>query len=558
VNPDAGAGVYEINGSRGIKAIHKTAVIGTSSFKKKAFYVEGNPYQMGYLTGLMAESDVSNMCVDFNRDVVFEFIGLGIQDESLKQILGKIVEDISAITILVTGMPADMPYEYTEEINGLYDGCVRANKDTKVTRTALWVLNVGIDSLLSFVYSGKLPDAIPFKENIEKYVKPENFRIPIMCNAYTITGTKVTNSGTFFGRDFMFPTAGVFQYTACYMIRKPSSGIPTVNVCAPGMIGSIAGLSIKGVGVGIDMSPSGNCNPNRPGFNSLLLNRHAIQYGDTCKNAADVIVNAQRGVSWNYVLADGTTDRSCIVEAGCSTANLDFLSYVPQDIKSAGVLPDEVFIANNLSAEVRNGTMIRWNDYKYNDKYLDFNKHLMPYMKEYAKKLVPLALLLQDYKYNYNPDDFLEIGYLNKTRKDTNCPLSYYFAPQRENRSDLLLVTNHYIIPEMRLCAMNEWTQFMSSGNIQDIQWRYDELNKRLINALDNGPVSYETAKRIANFLAPDGDFPDYYNPEGKPMNQVHVHGSISLMDLKNKTIDTIYGYFSDQWVKIRLNNYFK
>ena len=559
VSPSPGTGVFEINNKRGLTAVHKTAVIGQTADKKKAYYIEGTPYEQGYLMGLMSEPEVSSMCVDFNRDVVFEFVSAEITDPVLKNTLAGIIKEISMLTVLSTGMPLDIPFEYKEEIDGLYDGCKRVNPGTKVTKKDLWLLNVGIDALLSVLYSGKLPSELPKFLDYQKYMKPENFRIPLFCNGWTVKGDKVEGSGSYFGRDFMFPTANVFQKVACHVIRKPENGgLPTVSVAAPGMLGSVAGLNTKSVGIGIDMSPSGNCNPTRPGFNSLLLNRHAITYGNTCENAVKVIEDAQRGVSWDYVVADPA--KSCIVEAGMKTDNLDFLSYVQKDIKEAGFIPSQQFIDQNLSAPVRKGMMVRWNDYLYPQKYLDLNKPLMDFMKEYKKRLVPLALILDKYNYVYDPADFSLKGFLNKTRLESNCPMSYYFAPQKEDRDDFLVASNHYVIPEMRLCAMNEWTQFIASGNIQDIQWRYDELNFELLTALESAPVTKAKLKEILLFCSPydPGKFKDYYNHKGLPKEEVYVNGSISLMDLKGNVMDTLYGYFSDEWVTIHLNEYFR
>jgi hypothetical protein len=120
----------------------------------------------------------------------------------------------------------------------------------------------------------------------------------------------------------------------------------------------------------------------------------------------------------------------------------------------------------------------------------------------------------------------------------------------------MMLVTNHQVIPEMRLCAMNDWIATIAAGNLNDLQWRYDELNNQLLAALDKGYMTYQEAKAAIDFLAPDRQYPDYYNKDGKPLNQVQIHGSVSLMDLKAKTIETRYGYYSDEWVKITLIKY--
>jgi hypothetical protein len=43
--------------------------------------------------------------------------------------------------------------------------------------------------------------------------------------------------------------------------------------------------------------------------------------------AANVIQDAKRGVSWNYVLSDGANDVACTVEAGAFNGHIDCLSY---------------------------------------------------------------------------------------------------------------------------------------------------------------------------------------------------------------------------------------
>jgi len=90
------------------------------------------------------------------------------------------------------------------------------------------------------------------------------------------------------------------------------------------------------------------------------------------------------------------------------------------------------------------------------------------------------------------------------------------------------------------------------------IQWRYDELNNRCLKAIDQKPVTYDKAKKLINFLAPDGDFPAYYagSPKSTDGKRTRIEGSISLLDLKKCTMDSYYGYYGDEWVKLTLLNY--
>jgi hypothetical protein len=110
---------------------------------------------------------------------------------------------------------------------------------------------------------------------------------------------------------------------------------------------------------------------------------------------------------------------------------------------------------------------------------------------------------------------------------------------------------------------MSSVCNFVAQWNLDDFQWRYDELHHQLSTALSQNLskygqsfITYEEAKQIIDFLAPYNQYPDYYNKDRKPMNQVSVHGSVSLLDLKKKTIESHYGYFSDPWLKISLENY--
>lgn len=529
----------------GIRATHATAVIGTTGKKKKIFYIEGDPHTMGYLQGKLAEPDIERMCTDFNDNIVFDFINLQIHDPALRELLGEILEDI--IFWISKSMYQDIPSHYVEELEGILDGCKEVHKETNVDRESLWVLNVGIDAILSYVYTG----LFPHKKLFPIEIKPEHLRVPIMCNGFSATGvdSRIQSRFHYLGRDFMFPNAGVFQDTATMIIRNPDDGIPTVSVAAPGMIGAIAGLSLNKIGVGVDMSPASNCSTHRPGLNSLLLTRQSIQYGKNCNEAVDVIVNSQRGVSWDYILADGNSDKACVLEAGMSVDTLNVLSYTDQWVIDALKEIDPQFedMLNHPSATLRKGCMIRWNTFTYPIIYQQFNKTLI----EAYKKLNP------DYSYTYDAEDFSMLGFINKKWTDKNCPGPFYFAPQRENLPEMVLVTNHYVNPEMRFCAMNLWTTIIASENLNDIQWRYDELNSQLLTVLGKGYMTCEEARAAIDFLAPYRKFPDYYNAGKKPLNQLEIHGSVSLMDLKAKIIESHYGYFADEWIKITLDNYF-
>jgi hypothetical protein len=115
----------------------------------------------------------------------------------------------------------------------------------------------------------------------------------------------------------------------------------------------------------------------------------------------------------------------------------------------------------------------------------------------------------------------------------------------------------------MRLTAMYPWTAMMFKSHVDDSQWRYDELNRLL---LDNIPIDdWAKARRAIDFLAPTGVYPgdtypnkDYYakSPRSKDGKEIQITGSTSVLDLKQKIMYSHYGYFVDNWVQITLDNY--
>lgn len=524
----------------GIMAESNTATNYDTGNKKKVYYLEGTNYVMGYLFGLLSEKEISSMAIDFADKIVFEFIGTDIFDriKILRELLISIVYEIAK------GMYPDLPKAIREEIQGICDGCKKSNPDTKVDIKRLVALNMGVDILCALVYTGY------YLLTRNYSLKPSDFKIPIMCNAFSIFGNPA-GGGHYFCRDFMFPTADIFQNVATIVIYNPDTTgnekvFPFVSVTAPGLVGSISAMNINGVGIGVDMSPAVNCNPKRIGTNSLLLARMCAQFGVNADEAVDIVKETLRGVSWNYIISDGANDKACILEAGASNSKLDFNKILPKYLKN--LIPESIFLDSSRSAEPINGMMVRWSNYKYPVDYLNYNYTLWEfYNKKHTleKKLYSNA--------------FSDNGFINRHHTENNCPSTFYFAPQRENNDNLVITTNHYVIPEMRIFAMHPWTASVVGNKINDIQWRYDKLNNLILASLeDRGYIDYNSAKKIIDFLAPYGNHPDYYskNPKSRDGREIRIEGCTCIFDLKNKIVECHFGYYSDEWIKITLPNY--
>lgn len=537
---------------RGMLAEHRTARNTRTNAPKRAYYVEGSGYQMGYLLGLLAEKDVRRMTVDYVNNVIPAFISpelSGLRRQLAFQILLYIVK--VWCQGVYAAYPTDIPEPLKQEMLGLVAGCKAADPSTSVTYENLLTLNVGVDSLVAAIYTGlglheriepildklggkfaflsRFKWLIPVAKALLPTLKPEFFRVPLACNAFAAFGNATRDRKCYFGRDFQFPAAGVFQDTACLVVYNPSynladgrPAVPIVSQTAPGFAGSVTAMNRAGVGIGVDMLPSANCNPLRPGLNSLLMVRHAAGSGHDADAAVEAIVQAQRGASWIYPVADGANNRAVIVESGMTTDNLDYLSYPPARLKP--LLPTGPFQPS------RRGLLVRGTDWQYPAQYQQYNERLFRKMG-----------------YTYDPAQFGERGYLNPDWK-SGPNQSYFFAPQRESRPDLVVVTNHAIVPEMRLCGMKEWTNIVGSAKMADILWRYDELNNQCLAA--HGSIDESKARELVNYLSPRGKHKDYY--QGNPV----VEGSVTLCNLTDRTMTSLFGYHDDDWVRLTLPAY--
>lgn len=543
----------------GIRAEHRSYFVDGDPLKPKTvYYLEGSHYEMGYLLGLLAEPVIAKMTTDFVHKMIWDLIVWHPRQSTdpdpndahlinrIKDLIGGELAELMKAGCVA--MERDIPSEYRDELRGIHEGCVAAKPETTVTLDDLRVLNFGIDWFMANVYTG-----FGLFEGLSQAIRDglAGIQLPGACNGFALFNGAAANNGHLFGRDFMFPTGGVFEYTASLMICKPDpvdgqARHPFVGLTAPGLIGSIAGLNDKGVAIGVEIAPAAAADPARPGFNSLLLNRHCIETGGSAAAAADVIVQARRGVPWIYIIADGSSDTACVVEAvRYYEQDIDFLAFPPRSLKSRSLchrpyLPGRSFLAGHPTARQQNGVMIRWADYVYDPAYLDFNKRLF---RRFGRVLYPGA---------HEPK-----GFFNGTYSEKNCPYWYYFAPQREMVTNIVLTTNHFVIPEMRYAAMTPWVALLFGKLAQDSQWRYDALNAliqdELVAALQAGQagIDYLKAKEILQFLDPTGTYGGYYGT-GKKV----IEGAQSLFDLKQGTIESHYGFYGDDWIKLKLADF--
>ena len=566
------------NGWIGVSATFPCTASGTVSKYKHAYYVEGDHRTMGWLLGFMAEPAVALMTSKFRTNVLAAFLDPALLGSPLFQKIEELV--LRVIGNWVENMKGDIPSCFDDEINGMCEGCHAANPETKVNVEDLWEINAGQDALVAHAYTGEL---------FAKVASANSFRVPLHCNAYAAPGE---GGRHFFGRDYMFPTANVFQDVACMTIYRPepSSGEKRygfVSQTAPGFVGSIAGLNSAGVAMGVNMTASHLCNPHRPGLNQLLLNRHVIELAESARAAVDLVLDAPRGVTWIYPIADASGD-AFVVEAGMrmgKSEKFPYLRSIPHYYrrhlprrryiermqgKYGNKPPDRGAVVRSAGYSYPTDYITDWNEGLWNafdrnvfQKLLDLIGDLVNVIsaifKGRTKSLCPsLRKMAMDFVrgLHYSPASFGERAYIVPLQGGRGCPGPWYFAPQRESRSDVIVATNDFISPEMRLTAMDAWTAILARDRLDDFQWRYDELNKELLDALDKHPEGLDenTAWSLINFLDPAGKFPSYYGTPGNP--KVQVHGSVNLCELTERKMKSLFGYYGDDPITITLPRY--
>ncbi len=541
---------FTVSGSIGIEARHNTAVDYGTRLNKKSYYIEGTPYERGFLLGLLAEPEIADMAEYFAADIVPDYFAPGLLSNSpaVQSFMAYAVNELARKTWYA------QPKHVRDEASGIVSGCSMANRSTRVSEERLMAVNAGADALCALIYSGRIRDIIP-------QLSPDLIRLPMMGSAFSAFG-RAAPGEHFFGRDLKSVPGNVFKKHLAHIITLPACGeekaYPFVSVTAPGLLGGVSIMNSEGVAGGINMSPAANCSTDNLGFYSSLLLRESIMFGGSTEQAAGIIQSAKRGVPWNYVISDGRSDTACTVEAGISGDDIDLLSYPAKDLLK--FLPDRDFLKLNDPAPVKNGCAVRWCGAPFPDSYLSFNSGLWGHYNGSGDKgssgKEPGDNSPRAPKAELYDDAFSQGGYINRTWDERNCPGCLYFAPRRTGK-DIHITTNSFLLPQMRLCAMQPWIDSIVRAYINDIQWRYDELSNRIKQGAEDGGIDYEYAKRITDFIAPNKMFPQIPG-KSRFVGEPRIEGCTTIFDLKKITAESRYGCCRDEWVKTTLPEYFK
>ena len=487
-----------------------TGYLSENADGKRCIVLKGSPYNMGYQFGRLLPESTYKMTTEYPFNMVADFIGFS--KESAPGLFDLIFKTANA---LCKGAVEDksIPAYLIDEMKGMAAGATDGGFEVKFEDVLL--VNEGIDALYSIILTGAVPalqEANRILKESEstglvkfsgsKVLYPTANLNALGCNGFVVSGKATVDGRVYHGRHFMFPTGEHFHKEALMAVYMPDNGLPFVTLAAPGFVGLTTGLNAEGVSMGVDVV-FGAATRATPGTGCLLVVRDIIQNSASLDDAVARMKKLNRGVSWLYVLAD--KDRSAKYTNGivCEVG-------MKQD-KDGNEFTDGSDLLPALSKP----------------QYSSLIKELdnLPKAED--------GVMVRDQNWKY-PEAF-------KGQK--------YFNEQIEERDDLVIATNHYIIPNMVFTTLSPWMKLVAGAEIKSSLTveRYTDLNKRLDEAY--GAIDYEMARDLIDFMNPNrgGIWKDYYTIDGE------IGGHHDIFDNGALTMESLYGFYhpDEPWAKV-------
>jgi hypothetical protein len=532
VAADALAGI-EANGLTIIESVTAegaTGYLAVDGNGKKFLILQGSAEAMGYQMGYLMAEGVYRMTKEFTGGVIKSLSG--IDPVKTKILFDYIISE--GLVSCKNALPS-IPGYLQEEMAGVARGA--SDRGYEVTFDDVLLLNEGIDALFAMIMTGVLPslagkgelpaevqaeiennsDTIEMDGDAVRFLKADPFVLG--CNEFVISGNATADGGVYHGRDFMFPTAHIYQDVACMAVYLPDNGLPFTCVTAPGFVGQTTGINSQGLSMGMDVV-MGTGTRSTPGMCCLLVMRDIVQNCPGLDTAVARMKTQDRGVSWLYILGDDEYS----------------------DTYTNGIVIEEGMSADSSGEEINGPDTLRaWQEYL-----------LAPWINLLDNTLPERGIMTRTQDWIY-PEEFQDIGFAI-TLPDGSRTLGLYFPEQIESWSDLVMATNHYIIPRMAFTSMDPWISLVRDTT--DSEWRYGELYKILEQ--EYGTIDFDTARDIIDFLNPNcvyGDL-EYYEKGGE------IEGHHAVFDNTGLVLEGLFGYYGSDpsqktpWARVELGSF--
>jgi hypothetical protein len=308
-----------------------------ASPNKYLMHLEGSSYAMGYQHGWLRAQAVQTLASTYSfKQILLAFVGVTVEESYdmleqaitgttvgnvlawllgqnyINQVLATYTDILDAMIVLIKDVVRNnmqfVPQELKDEMRGIADGATAHGYPVNVESVQL--LNLGFDAILSFLY----PIVTPLM-NLNQFL---SFHA---CDGFVATDHATAGGITLMGRNWMFTAYGLKDYSLMIEYKPSAAGsIKFMTSGIPGMVGSITGMNVRGIGIGIDMVPAFDCHPGHFGMGGPLMCRMAIQYKGELEAARDYLGTTHCGVSWLFSVGDGqgTNKGGVVVERSAS------------------------------------------------------------------------------------------------------------------------------------------------------------------------------------------------------------------------------------------------
>lgn len=604
----------------GMRAASRNVTLRSTGQPKAAFFVSGSGYEMGFLLGSLAPNETEAMLVTYVNHIIVSLLDERLDSElsnssdpAVRDAYQALCEAIGVVVVAGANasfyeQPAGtIPMELLDEMRGLVDGVHSVRPSSNVSLARAITLNYGMDWISALVYTGQIANVL--SGGVQQLAKEghvassvaraaallENRHVawPAFCDAFGVArnGTKPAG-GSVFARSFQLPTGTVFQDVASPIIYVPSDNgrLPLVAASAPGFVGAITAVNAVGVAMGVDTLRTGDANATRPGHDSILMVRAAVHAARNTSQLVEYVASRPRGLSWLFPASDAA-GHIAILETGKYRADSDtvpdFATELNLDPTLQALLVPLEELNQRSPATYHHGVFVRDDSYVFPDWVLGFNAALFDLagvpLANASSAMAPFGVVFSDFAVEDAAWSALGGRFYSPGRGPTRAAGS---------RDDLVLVSNHALVPQLRPAEMNFWASLIPG---HAAQFRYDVLHLLLrANAAPGAGIDIDTATRLVSFLSPcpntntsspatvakyvstldiaSGKLPANITVDSSialctpgfwtdtidsrdPMSAI-IEGSLTVADLQTQLVRFKTGYWSDGWIHLTLPNY--
>lgn len=558
-------------------------VLSKTGPRKSVYYIKGTAYEMGYLLGRLNSEDIEAVCTTYIRHIPSQFFSptfdlamrtapvlYNVMYEFLLEMFVQSLMEGAVQHFRKAVSVGDIPVRFVEEMRGIIAGA----KNPQITEDRLIAANYGIDYIYMQIMSGQLLrkvkrawELLPHTEKFEDHF----LTTPDMCNAFMVSGAAtLTGEDSYFMRDFQFMNGNVYHRACTIIIRQPVDPAfqLTASVGMPGMIGSVVCLNDDGVVMGANLVRSTAINRDRLGLGCLMTIRACVEQSKSVDDVEHTLKQIHIGIPWIYYAQDGS-------------GNMRVFETIAESCGSADIMTAHVWIKNPelMALLPPSSELQRWAELEDHSPSV-WPRTAVPPLHSDAVFHQWSTPLLTHFKLPElaSEERWRTGGYFYNSWVEEQAAvitlMNYYFPPWRHVGEGILVVTNNFLNPLLRLTQMStmaNMTERMSVGN----QWRYDDMTAQL--QAEYGRLTYDTCKSILTFLSPwkHPDYPQnmelnnlsseyafldviqgrHHDRQKNPVSTLHA-GSLTIVDTRTCWLENKNGYWGTDWYGIHLKNY--